>query len=374
MSIVTSITEWLLARVKPNIFELGSSRFRRVKGLYKNDSFTLGETDYVTSPDDMVFSNRLEQAVYDHESVVSSIQELFHRKRFNENYVSIVIPDQAFLLGSFSVPNVALKAGFKPLLEREVQKNATLSFKDYEIRFEPGQKVGKKTIIHYCAIPKGVIADIEVVCLESGLVPLSFQPSFTGLLKLARITAEPNYTYSLLHLGNEAITATIYSADGLRQIQVLEMGMFDLIRSIEKAMNINFEEAKKMLEEEIVLLDDPASDAQFDVELYKILEPVFAEILKKIYGFLLLYTNDHPEENGFAKILLSGGGSRIKNIDKLIFSNLGINTGFIGAEVSKVISVNLLPVTETFESLAPILGNILIEPWNINGYDRVMTA
>lgn len=375
MSVIEKITEWFLARENPAILEFGSHKFRMIDGKFKASQPEITYSASVDAPEGCVLSNQLEQFIFDSEIIKSTLKKLFNNRFLEEKYVAVVLPDQAFCFGSFPAPPAVLKTGIQSHLEKEVQKNTGLPYKNYIIRYEIGKKYGNKIPIHYCALPGGILSDIQQICSETGLIPLSVQPSFVGLVKLLRVSqTDPKQSSVLVHIGNETTTAGVYGTDGLKHAQLVNMGITDFARCLEEKLELTREQAIETLNNELILLDDPTADVQLEIDNYRLLEPVFADFLQKLYGLLLLYTNEHPEDSRFARIVLSGGGARIKNLDRLIASNLGLETILLTREVAATFENVAIPVGESIESLAPLIGNLLLEPWRADRHERIVAA
>ena len=375
MSVLKNITEWLLAKTQPNILELGTHSFRKAIGKYSAEGFKITELKSVPAPGDLVFSSQIGEFAFEHDSFKNTLSELFEANQFKEKHVSVVIPDQAFHLGTFFVPTVALKTGFQPLLEREIQKTSALSFNEYETRYEFGRKQGNKTSIHFCALPTGTLREIKSLCDSAGLIPLSVQPSFVGVASLYRKQlGNSHHNVTLIHIGNETSTAVILNKDGIKQIQIIDIGMLNFKTTLVESLSISMEEAERIIENDIVLLEDPTSEAQFEIDAYRALETLFADFLKKIYGFMLLYSNENPKEVGFAKIVLSGGGAKFKNIGKLVFANLGISTALFADEIANSVLDASFPEGDCANSFSGVLGNIQLEPWQVKTYERIVAA
>ncbi|NCB38341.1 MAG: hypothetical protein EOM80_06170 [Erysipelotrichia bacterium] len=373
MPIVDTITEWLLLKSRASILELGSSRLRWAEGVFVNNRPVFSNFRQLPAPPS-VLSSQLGQFVCDTAEMAKALKQLTEQKFIFENYASIVIPDQAFHFGSFWVPAVAAKTGLQPFVEREIQKTSSLPYKEYSVKYEFGEKKDNKIPVHYCALPLGILNEILEICDEAKIVPIAVQPSFAGLVKLLKTSlGESKHPSVFLHIGNESITAGIYGNDGLRAVHIINRGISDLIKIIQTTGK-SAEEAQKALTDELVLLEDPTSDAQFEIETYRLIEAALADILQKIYGFLLLFSNDHPDESGFIKIVLSGGGTSIRNLDKLITSNIGIPTVALSRELDMIAADFKSPAHENLETLAPIIGNMLLEPWRFDRYDRIMAA
>lgn len=292
-----------------------------------------------------------------------------------EKHASVILPDHVFTFGSFQVPAVAIKSGIMPFLEREIHKSTTLTFKDFAVRYEFGEKHDNKVPVHYCALRLVFLQEIKKILAGAGIVPLAIQPAFAGYARLLKTSvAETKHPSVFLHVGHDAVTGGIFNRDGFKALHVVNLGIKDLVSAVQTNSSCTESEAVEMITDEILLLEDPSSDAQAEVETYRQVESVLIDLLQKIYGFLLLFSNDHPEESGFLKIIISGEGTRIKNLDKLIAANLGIPVVNIISEIELLVSELVLPEAETVSTLAPILGNLQLMPWQLGRFDRVIAA
>ncbi len=374
LSVITQINEWFLSRSQIDILQLTSTKLRWCSGTCANNRVKISSLNSCVL-DQPAFSGGFGQKLFKPDLILEPLKTLTGYRFPLEKYASVILPDQIFYFGSFQVPAVAAKAGLQPFLEREIHKSTTMSYKDFVVRYEFGEKRENKIPIQYCAISRSSLDEIKELLDQANIVPVSIQPSFTGIVKLLKsVAGDARHPSIFLHLGPRATTAGIYNSDGLRSIHTIDKGFIDLLDAIKEAAACSDADAMKKLCSEIVLLDDPNSDAQAEVETYQQIEPVLVDLLQKIYGFLLLFSNDHPEESGFVKIVLSGEGTRIRNLDKLITANLGIPSTSVAEEMADIISELKLPEGELVATLAPIIGNLLLSPWQLDRYDRIMAA
>ncbi len=304
-----------------------------------------------------------------------AIRGLFGGRIPRATYLSLILPDQAFFLGTLTLSSVALRTNPLALLEREIQSTAPLPLREYRLAFEAGTQVGSRHQVHFCALPKEVVADLEGTCSRLGLIPLAIQPSFLRLLHLLRLVdKEPSpYPSVLVHVGHESTTLAIYTTAGLKRVHSLPFGGTDLDRLLAGLEERDPQDPEEFKKRGIILLEDPASDAQADVPAYRRLEPLFVQFLQKLYAFLQSHTAEFPNEGCFRRIVLSGGTGCLRHLDRLIVANLGIPVTPIGAMFDAIGPHG--PLSPEDKGLwAPVLGDLALQPWRIDRFDRVAAA
>ncbi|OGK06490.1 MAG: hypothetical protein A2W80_10535 [Candidatus Riflebacteria bacterium GWC2_50_8] len=375
MSVIDNITEWLLSAGRAGTLEIGSSYLRWVYGE-KNQLTPALQIFRSCQTDAVRFTNFQSSYLFDSNKVAESLQPLIEIKHGVEKYANVVLPDQAFHFGSINIPAAAAKASLIPLLERDIQKTAPLPCNAYVIKHETGRNRGSQLNVQYCALPLSVLEDVQRACDKAHLIPVSIQPSFTGLFRLLSLHQNiSDHPSVFLHIGNECTTMGVYEKSGLRAINLLDFGVQNFIQAVAQELNCDHNAAVQTVFHEPLLLDDPgASEAQVEIAAFGVVEPLLADFLQKIYGQLLLFSSEHHEESGYSRIVISGGGALIINLDRLITFNLGIPTSTISRELKQLTELPGLPVHEKLETLAPALGNIILQPARRNRFDRMLAA
>ena len=375
MPLIENITEWLLTASKTYTLEIGSSNLRWAFGEINRPEPSLQQFRSCRAPG-MQISSLQDQYKFDGARMAEMLKALVEVKYGIEKYATVILPDQAFHFGSITVPAAAGKASLMPLLERDVQKTAFLPCNSYIIKHEASKNKDGRLTVQYCALPARIFEDISRVCNLAGIIPLSIQPSFTGLFRLLnRHQAASEHPSVFLHIGNESVTMGIYEKAGLRTVNLIDFGVRNLLEAIMTAMGSDEDTAWQTLFSEPLLLEDPgASAAQKEILAFGVVEALLADFLQKVYGLLLLFSSEHQDESGYSRIVISGGGALIKNLDRLITFNLGIPTTTIGRELEPLKSGLNLPAREQLETLAPVLGNLILQPARRDRFDRVMAA
>ena len=375
MPLIDSITDWLISRSTAATLELGTNRLFFCDGKYQNGRFTIdgirssnSETGYVKSDDS--------SDSYDSLALRAGIEKLCTGKMPRQKHVSVIIPDSMFYMGAISVPAVAAKTGVKPLLQRELQKSAPRAYGEYSLRYETAERKGNKHNIQFCALANQTVEVLSLLCLRSNLVPISIQPAFVGLLRLLSLKPnESEHPGVFLHFDMEGATLGIYDKNGLRSLTQIEIGVNSLLEALKNGMNCNYSVAWQTLFTEPLLLEDPAAaEAQLEINSFRFVESILADFLQKIYGILLLFSSENQKNTGFTRIVLSGQGAMINNIDRLVAYNLGIPTHRISREFADTDIKFPVISGESLETIATVLGNIVLDPAKIDRYDRTMAA
>jgi Tfp pilus assembly PilM family ATPase len=373
LSVIANITEWLLNISRICVLEIGSSILRFADGELRQSVATIKEYKSCRNP--VTNFNAANDSI-NYDNLSDSLKSLAGMRYGIERYAAIIIPDHLFHFGSVSLPVAAGKAGILPIIQRDIQTNAPLPFNAYSIRHESGKTRNGKLNIQYCALPLNTQSEIERACNRARILPVSIQPSFACLHKLLHQHQNiSEHAYVFLHIGNQNTSMGIYDQNGLRAVFVINFGVQTLISAIVQNTDSDEASAVHQLFNEPLLLDDPAdSKAQREIPAFALIEGLIADFLQQVYGQLLLFNSENPEETGYSSIIISGGGALIKNFDRLVAYNLGISSVKLSDELEHVRLATAMPEAESLETIAPLLGNLSLQPVNRNRFDRVMAA
>ncbi|HNW34824.1 MAG TPA: rod shape-determining protein, partial [Candidatus Ozemobacteraceae bacterium] len=378
MSLTRTITELLLARVKPDLIELGTRWFRLLRGTWQNGTWHLETAAAVPAPRGIIFTSHLPMCIFDEPEISSAILSLYGGNVPRETYVALVLPDQAFHIGTLNLSTVILKANPIAALEREVQNTAPMPLREYMMKFELGMQHGNRSLVPFCALSKPVLAELETVFQNLGIQLLSIQPSFVGMAALWR-QLDPSPTahpVALMHVGNEATTISISSPSGLKRVQLIGVGICDAVSQLAKVVRISLRDAETAILRDLILIDDPTQDAQAEIPAYQALEGVFSTWLHKLYGILQLHAAEIPTDVSFRQIVLSGGGAAWRNFDRFIADNLGLTV--VRFETTCASRINAafsgIEVQGGPQGFIPLLGHLMLQPWQLERLDRVAAA
>lgn len=374
MSLTRTITEWLLSRVQPDLIELGTRWFRLLRGTWKDGTWQIRTAAVVPAPRGIIFTSYLPTCIFSEGSIVASIKALYGGDVPRETYATLVLPDQAFHIGTLNLSTVIIKANPIAALEREVQNTAPMPLREYILRFEIGMQHGNRSLVPFCALAKPVITELEQLFQSVGIQLISIQPSFIGVTALWKhidINTSPN-PLALMHLGNEATTIGIAGTAGLKRIQLINVGVKDAVNSLSKLSDMTEEDAENSIMNSLILLDDPTQDAQAEIPAYKALESTFSTWLHKLYGILQLHAAEVPADTTYRQIVISGGGAAWRNFDRLVADNLGLSVTRFESSLANRLTPSFagIEVQGGPQGFIPLLGHMMLQPWLLDRHDR----
>jgi len=375
VSLTRTITELLLARVKPDLIELGTRWFRLLRGNWQNGTWHLETAAAVPAPRGIILTSHLPMCLFDEPEIIKAVLALYGGRVPRETYAALVLPDQAFHIGTLNLSTVILKANPIAALEREVQNTAPMPLREYVLKFELGMQHGNRSLVPFSALPKLVLACLETLFQKLDIQLLSIQPSFVGTVALWR-QLDPSPTahpVALMHVGHEATTIGIASPSGLKRIQLIGVGICDAVSRLAKAVHISLEEAESAILHDLILIDDPTQDAQAEIPAFQSLEGTFSTWLHKLYGILQLHAAEIPTDVSFRQVVLSGGGAAWRNFDRLIADNLGLTVVRFETVCASRINAAFsgIGVQGGSQGFIPLLGHLMLQPWQLERFDRV---
>jgi len=373
MSLTDWVTERVLSGIRPDIIELGTHSFRKLKAKVAKGRLKIFEVVTTAAPESLIFTPHQGFSVFDADEFKRALLKLYGGRIPSSCYAVIIIPDGAFHAGIATIQGLTSGTNPLSLLHREIQDTAPLPVTEYVITHEVTQARGAQREVLYCALPRQVIPEIEALLGEVGIIPVSIQPSFISLSGLLSVsgddqTSDPSVW---IHFGHESTTVAITRSKFLRRVQILPIGAVDLTNAIMKGFSVEKSISEKYKRDEIILIDDPLAEAQREIQSYCLLEPLFATILQKIHGVIQVHSLQSPKEAAFRRIVVSGGGSCLKNFDKLISSNLGIPVFKAGQCMDFFDDVKLGDIDQRC-CVAPLIGACFRESWKTEHFEKVV--
>lgn len=191
----------------------------------------------------------------------------------------------------------------------------------------PGDEKNMEVLL--MASPKEVVQNVEEVIRTAGLAVEAIEMEPIALLRLARIILPVDtlkQTVAMINMGASSTSISIFKDETLRNSRTISIAGNSLTRAIAQAMNSSFEEAEKLKKERgVVRIEKDASPVPpATMRIFNIILPVLAELVTEIQRSFDFYRSRYRGES-VDLAYLSGGTSKLKNLDRYIAGELGVH-------------------------------------------------
>lgn len=209
------------------------------------------------------------------------------------------------------------------------------------------------------AAPKEMITNTRELIQIAGAVPEAVDLEPFALLRALQ-ESNPEFstsdkTIALINLGASSGSINIFKAGLLRQNRTISVAGNSFTKAIGQELNLSFEEAERFKIEkcEVLVGDDSEPVAPKTKRVFKIIVPVLNDLVRDIQLSFDYYRSKEKAES-VDLVVLSGGTSRMKNIDVYLANELSIEcqiaNPFRSASIENVQGIE----ADDLEALAPM--------------------
>ncbi|MFH1459952.1 MAG: type IV pilus assembly protein PilM [Candidatus Omnitrophota bacterium] len=290
----------------------------------------------------------------------------FLRKNKNliNTKIGISIAGQSAFVRMLKIPITPIQK-LKQIVLYETQQQVPFPIKEVVWDHQIYSRDKKQLTVLLAAVKKELVAQIIKCIEESGLVV-----DFIDVSNLALYNCLQNFYPDLeqtLVLDLGAKTTNIIVIDSGRiWTRSLPLGGEDITEAITKKLEINRNQAEQTKKEKAKVLmlyyGQKSQINELDQKIAEVVTSVLTDLTNEIVKTLNFYKTQYSLSINFQKVLITGGVSKIENIDKFFENSLA-------APVEKVDFLNLLDIhhkldLELNEFLGPAIGLAL------RGYGR----
>ncbi|MBU1006474.1 MAG: type IV pilus assembly protein PilM [Candidatus Omnitrophica bacterium] len=268
--------------------------------------------------------------------VVSSIKEAIRQDKISSVGAFLTLSGKEVKVLSLTLPKVS-KSDLKSAIPLEIKKQAAFdpreSFFDFQISSEVPDRAGPKLqVIVAIASRKAVQEKIDIL-RKAGIRPLGISIIPNALNNVLKETsgANPEEVISVLDIGSRFSTLCVFRGGKLefsRDIPVagdhLTQGLVRKITLPDKEINITLEQAERIKRECGIPAKEELEQSVESLSKTHVLA-IMKPTLERLSGDILRSINYYRQYFKIPKIdrlLLSGGGSRLKNIEEFLSSGL----------------------------------------------------
>lgn len=262
------------------------------------------------------------------------LQEMFaellanNRVKAAKSCVTLSCPEM--VIRTVEVPKMGLKElenAIKFEAEQFIPVNAGEYITDYKIIGEIEKDGAKLYRVLLAAVPlsivQGYIELLESLNIKPGAIDFHGDSSSRFLSKYLPIAKESNY--ALLDIGASTTTITVAEQGVPVFTRVIQTGSQEITRSIANAFNLSLEDGEKYKKTYgRVFLEDEKHEDDMLGEMMAGIMPVVEYLLNDVYRSIEFYRT--RTNMGIDSIILVGGGSYLKGIDKYFETQLNLRS------------------------------------------------
>lgn len=318
--------------------DIGTSTIKVIKLKKLKEGYELVGADIVSLSADSVddLDPDVKHALY-----VNTIKKALKSKNIATNKVVTGIPGDSTIIRYIKVPYMT-EDELKNMIPYDAEQYIPLGMDqvvfDYKVLNELDEENQKKLEVLLVAVKNDTMnqhlallkdAQADPVCIDVDAFALCNAFGLNASEEESGVKAD---TVALINLGSKFTTITIVEKGIPHLTRDVNIGGNNLTKEIMREFNLGFaqaEELKKqhaviMVESEALLLTSvPSGDDDKSSRIFEAITPALNKLLNDIRRSFDYYEST-VKRKPVQKIMLSGGSSKIKNIDRFLSERLGI--------------------------------------------------
>lgn len=316
--------------------------------LYRSgEKIRLQSIGKIPLPDGIVEKGEIK----DDKALIEKINQLLDKPKHGEikaREIVATLPDTKTFIKMITVDKGANE--LKSIIEPEIEKHIPLLLKeiyyDWQLVSESQDKyfvlIGaapKSLVDDYCSLIKRAGYSIQALEIESVAACRSLLAEENRKFKRLE-----NINYGILDIGAKKTTLIFYANGSIVMTIGMPISGDDITDKIAKTLEIKKEQAEKAK----IICGFDKSMAQGIIS--DILSDMIKELTAKINSAMDYYSSHFPELGAINKILITGGGANIKNLNIILSEITGLNF---------IISNPLLHISESDSNLKKYFNETL---------------
>lgn len=262
-------------------------------------------------------------------SVTEAITALLKGEKIGSAKVAVSVSGQSVFTRFVKLPKISKKK-VEQVVKYEAQQQIPFPIEkvvwDYQLFEHPKTP---ELEVFLSAVKKDIIDRLHTeVSQVKGVEVVSIQAAPIALYNLLKFNGQLHNGTIILDLGAK-VTNVIISKDKQIWIRSIPIGGEDITASLARKLKITPKQAEALKKKEGITLAassgqeelTPRSDA-----ISKCIDPVLTDLLGEISRSISYYKSQFDKDAAFGRVLLTGGTSKIKYIDKFFEANLKLKT------------------------------------------------
>lgn len=267
-----------------------------------------------------------EGAILDEKKLIAAIQKglgALKNGPLQTSYVSCSLPEQKTYQRVVQLP-LMKEEEMREAIQWEIEANIPVPlaeiYFDWQVIPSKNQKNGHADIL-VSAAAKDIVDSYTALFDKADLIPFSFEPESVAISRSLIKNGFSKEPLLIVDLGRNRTSFVIYGGQSLRFSSSVKLSGEIFTQSIMKVMRVGEEEAVRLKEE--VGLNERENKS-----VYEAMIPPLTDFKEQIEKYIEFYAarseHAHSGVSAVSKVLLCGGGTTIKGLDKYLALSLGI--------------------------------------------------
>jgi type IV pilus assembly protein PilM len=306
-------------------FDIGTTTIKIVEGIYYKDKLSIDTCIQIKTPRDSIEDGEIKIR----DAITTTIRTMLKQYNIKAKDAICTTNSTAIINREILIPKVE-EEEMETVVRYEIQQYLPINLDECILQmsilnefedFDGKTKVNVRVI----AYPKKMALEYYNLLTDLNLKPYALDVNFNALNKFVNITDLTKFEYkakssiALLDMGANFIDVNIYKDDKLDFTRRVKAGGNDMDETLIRDGAFEAEMVEKLKKEDIDLTEDDSS-TKFETRL---VEQVLDEWVEKIEMILQFYKNKSVD-NDIEKVIIFGGSSKFKGLDKYMSDKLGI--------------------------------------------------
>lgn len=273
---------------------------------------------------------------------INSIKKIIKQKNIGSKLVTTAIPGDSAIIRYIKVPYMAPEE-LKNVMPYEAEQYIPLGMDqivfDYQVLNEVEEENQKKMEVLLVAVKNETMNQHLDMLKAAGVSPFVIDVDSFALCNAYSLNLQEESetgvkadTVALINMGAKFTTVTIVENGIPHLSRDINIGGNNFTKEIQREFNLSFAQAEELKKQQAVIMVEseefllstlPTSDDAKSTRIFEAITPALNKLLMDIRRSFDYYEST-VKKRPVQKILLSGGSSKIKNIDRFLSERLGI--------------------------------------------------
>ncbi|MFH1366712.1 MAG: type IV pilus assembly protein PilM [Patescibacteria group bacterium] len=318
-----------------NIFglDISDSDIRLAQLKYRGKDIIINSLNELAIPEGVVFDGEIKDEIKLKNQITRLIKNTAGHK-VSTTYVNCVLPERKTFIKLIQLPETKspdLNEAIKWEAAQHIPMSLDEMYLDWQIINEA--KTSEKCLkVLIAAAPKNIVDSYTHLLEEAKLLPVSFETESMAITR-SILSNETNILspFLIIDLGGDHTNLIVYDNHGIQFSSTLAFCGKDLTQKISRELQMSPADAEKAK----IICGLAAKKGKG--QIIKIITPLFNELAEKVRETENFYLNIFPNSEKFKKIVLSGSGALLKNLDEFLKKKLNLPV----EKINPLVDINL---------------------------------